>query len=66
MNREGINSTISSIVERSRGNKSSVEDLLLLHHKCLGHSSFSLLSQLYPHLFEKTKEGKLFYDAYEL
>jgi GAG-pre-integrase domain len=66
MDREGMNSALSSIVERSGGHKSSVEDLLLLHHKRLGHPSFSLLSRLYPRLFEKANENKLFCDACEL
>jgi hypothetical protein len=60
MDREGIDSALSSIVERSGGNKISVEDLLLLHHKHLGHPSFSLLSRLYPRLFEKTNENNFF------
>jgi hypothetical protein len=37
MNHEGIGSTLSSIVERSGGDKSSMEDLVLLHHKHLDH-----------------------------
>jgi GAG-pre-integrase domain len=41
-------------------------DLLLLHHKRLGHPSFSLLSRLYSCLFEKAKENKLFCDVCEL
>jgi GAG-pre-integrase domain len=65
MDREGMDSALSSIVKKS-GDKNSVEDLLLLHHMRLGHPSFSLLSRLYPRLFEKAKENKLFYDACEL
>jgi hypothetical protein len=49
-----MNSSLSSIVERSGGDKSSMEDLLL-YHKYLGYSSFSLLSRLYPRLFVKGK-----------
>jgi hypothetical protein len=59
MDRKGMDSALSSIVEISRGHKSSVEDLLLLHHKRLGHPSFSLLSRLYLRLFEKANENKL-------
>jgi GAG-pre-integrase domain len=66
MDREGNDSALSSIVERSGGHKISVEDLLLLHHKRLGHPSFSLLSRLYPRLFEKTNENNFFCDACEL
>jgi GAG-pre-integrase domain len=61
-----MDSRLSSIVERYGGDNSSVEDLLLLHHKRLDHPSFSLLSRIYPHLFEKTKENKFFCDACEL
>jgi GAG-pre-integrase domain len=66
MDREGIDSALSSIVEKSGGHKSSMEDLLLLHHKRLDHPSFSLLSRLYPRLFEKANENKLFCDVCEL
>jgi GAG-pre-integrase domain len=66
MDREGIDSALSSIVKKSGEDKSSVEDLLLLHHRRLNHPSFSLLSQLYPRLFKKTKEDKLFCDSCEL
>jgi GAG-pre-integrase domain len=41
-------------------------DLLLLHHRCLGHPSFPVLSRLYPSLFEKTNKEKLVCDACEL
>jgi hypothetical protein len=40
MDREGMDSTLSSIVKKSRGDQSSVEDLLLLHHKTFGSSFF--------------------------
>jgi GAG-pre-integrase domain len=43
-----------------------VEDLLLLHHRRLGHPSFSALSRLYPPLFEKVIKEKLVCDACEL
>jgi GAG-pre-integrase domain len=65
MDREGMDSALLSIVKKSGGDKSSVEDLLL-HHRRLGHPSFSLLSRLYPCLFKKTKEDKFFCDSYEL
>jgi hypothetical protein len=52
-----MDSVISSIIERYEGDKSSVDDLLLLHHKRLGHHSFSLLSRLYPRLFKKANEN---------
>jgi transposase InsO family protein len=61
-----MDSALSSIIERSGRNKSSMEDLLLLHHKRLGHLSFSILSRLCLRLFEKAKENKLFCDACEL
>jgi GAG-pre-integrase domain len=43
-----------------------VEDLLLLHHRRLGHPSFSVLGRLYPLLFEKANKKKMFCDACEL
>jgi hypothetical protein len=63
INHEGIGSTLSSIVERSGGDKSSMEDLVLLHHKHLDHPFFSLLRQLYPCLFEKAEENNFLCDA---
>jgi GAG-pre-integrase domain len=39
--------------------------LLLLHHRRLGHPSFSALSRLYPPLFEKANKEKLVCDACE-
>jgi hypothetical protein len=38
---------------------------VLLHHRSMGHPSFSLLSRLYLSLFEKANDGKLVYDACE-
>ena len=61
-----MDSALSSIVENTGGVGSSVEDLLLLHHRRLGHLSFSLLSRLYPILFEKANKNKLVCDACEL
>jgi GAG-pre-integrase domain/Integrase core domain len=43
-----------------------VEDLLLLHHRRLGHPFFSALSRLYPPLFKKSNKEKLVCDACEL
>jgi hypothetical protein len=40
MDREGMDSALSSIIGRTEGVERSVEDLLLLHHKRLGHPSF--------------------------
>jgi transposase InsO family protein len=65
LDREGMDSTLSSMVERSGGVGSSVEDSLLLHHKRMGHHSFSLLSRLYPSLFEKANKEILVCDACE-
>jgi GAG-pre-integrase domain len=48
-----VNSALSSFLESSGVVGRSVEDLLLLHHRRLGHPSFSALSRLYPPLFEK-------------
>jgi GAG-pre-integrase domain/Zinc-finger len=48
------------VVERS------VEDLLLLHHRRLGHPSFPILSRLHPPLFKKANKEKLVCDVCEL
>jgi hypothetical protein len=56
LNREGMDSALSSMVKRSGEVGSSVEDLLLLHHRRMGHPSFSLLSRLYPSLVEKANK----------
>jgi Integrase core domain/GAG-pre-integrase domain len=64
--REGMDSALSSIVGRTGGVERSAEDLLLLHHKRLGHPSFPVLSSLYPSLFKKANKEKLTCDACEL
>jgi hypothetical protein len=56
MDREGMDSALSSIVGRIGGTKRSVEDLLLLHHRHLGHPLFLVLSRLYSSLFEKANK----------
>jgi Integrase core domain/GAG-pre-integrase domain len=66
MDREGMDSALSSIIGRTRGIERCVEDLLLLHHRRLCHPSFPVLSRLYPSLFEKTNKEKLVCDACEL
>jgi GAG-pre-integrase domain len=66
MDREGMNLALSSIVGRTRGIKRSVDDLLLLHHRRLGHPFFPVLSRLYSSLFEKTNKEKLMCDVCEL
>jgi GAG-pre-integrase domain len=65
LDKEGMDSALSSMVERSGGVGSSVEDLLLLHHRRMGHPYFSLLSRLYPSLFEKANKEILVCDACE-
>ncbi|KAF9661127.1 hypothetical protein SADUNF_Sadunf19G0035400 [Salix dunnii] len=61
LDREGMDSALTSMVESAgvRGVGQSVEDVLLLHHRRMGHSSFSLLSRLYPSLYEKANKQKL-------
>jgi hypothetical protein len=56
LDRECVDSALSSFLESSGVVGRSVEDLLLLHHRRLGHPSFSALSRLYPPLFEKTNK----------
>jgi GAG-pre-integrase domain len=60
-----MDSSLSSMVERSGGVRSSVEDSLLFHHRHMCHPSFSLLSRLYPSLFEKANKEILVCDACE-
>jgi hypothetical protein len=45
MDKEGMDSALSSIVGRIRGIERSVEDLLLLYHRRLGHPSFLCLKR---------------------
>jgi GAG-pre-integrase domain len=66
LDRECVDSALSSFLESTGGVRTSVEDLLLLHHRRLGHPSFSALSKLYPPLFEKANKEKLVCDACEL
>jgi Integrase core domain/GAG-pre-integrase domain len=61
-----VDSALSSFLESTGVVGRSVEDLLLLHHRRLGHPSFSALSRLYPPLFEKANKEKLACDACEL
>jgi GAG-pre-integrase domain len=65
LDRESVDSALSSFLESSGVVGRSVEDLLLLHHRRLGHPSFSALSRLYPPLFEKANKEKLVCDACE-
>ena len=55
------------MVERAGvGSEMSAESVLMLHHKHLGHTSFGVLSRLYPSLFEKVNKEKLVCDACKL
>ena len=47
------------------GSEISAEDVLMLHHQRMGHTSFSVLSRLYPALFESANKQKLVCDACE-
>ena len=49
-----------------RGSKMSYEELLILYHKRMGHTSYGVLSRVYPHLFEKVDKRKLVCAACEL
>jgi hypothetical protein len=60
-----MDSALSSIVVRT-GGVEGVEDLLVLHYRCLSHPLFSILSMLYPSLFEKVNKKRLVCDACEL
>jgi hypothetical protein len=56
LDRESVDSALSSFLESTGGVGRSVDDLLLLHLRRLGHPSFSALSRLYPPLFEKANK----------
>jgi GAG-pre-integrase domain len=61
-----MDSALTSMVESvGVGIGQSVEDVLLLHHRRMGHSSFCLLSRLYPFLYEKADKQKLVCDTCE-
>lgn len=65
LGREGMDSALTSMVEKTGvgGSGRSVEDELMLHHQCMGHSSFGVLSLLYSSLYEKANKHKLACDA---
>ncbi|KAJ4737614.1 Transposon Ty1-H Gag-Pol polyprotein [Rhynchospora pubera] len=67
LDREGLDSALISMVEGTEkmGSEMNVEDVLMLHHQRMGHSSFNVLSRLYPVLFEKANKLKLVCDACE-
>jgi hypothetical protein len=44
----------------------TVEEVLLRHHQWMRHSSLSVLSILYPSLYERANKKKLVYDTCEL
>ncbi|KAJ3668810.1 hypothetical protein LUZ61_022792 [Rhynchospora tenuis] len=48
LDREGLDSALISMVEGTEkmGSEMSVEDVLMLHHQRMGHSSFNVLSRL--------------------
>ena len=56
---------MSVVEEAGVGSDMSTENELMLHHQRLGHSSFGVLSRLYPSLFEKANKQKLVCDACE-
>jgi Integrase core domain/GAG-pre-integrase domain len=67
LDREGMDSTLISMVERVGvgGSEMSAEKVLMLDHQRMGHHSFNVLSRLYPSLFEKADKSKLICDACE-
>jgi GAG-pre-integrase domain len=65
LDRKSVDSALSSFLESSGVVGRSVEDLLLLHHRRLGHPYFFALSMVYPPLFEKANKEKLVCDACE-
>jgi len=67
MDRKGMDTALASVVDRvgAGGSGVSVEDELLLIHRRMGHSSFSLLERLYPSEYEKADKQKLVCDGCE-
>ena len=67
LDREGMDSALISMVEKVGvgGSEISAEDVLMLQHQRMGHTSFSVLSRLYPALFESANKQKLVCDACE-
>jgi hypothetical protein len=61
MVRVGMDSALSSIIGRNGGVERCVKDLLLLHHRRLGHHLFSVLSRLYAPLFEKANRSSFIF-----
>lgn len=61
LDKEGMESALASLVGADKG----AEAELLLQHQRMGHSSFSVLSILYPLLYEKADKQKLVCDACE-
>ncbi|XP_020598341.1 uncharacterized protein LOC110037937 isoform X1 [Phalaenopsis equestris] len=61
LDRDWMNSALTSMVESVVVGEfgRSVEDVLLLHHRCMGHSSLSILSRLYPSMHGKENKEKL-------
>ena len=62
-----MDTALASVVDRVGvgGSGMSVEDELLLIHRRMGHSSFSLLERLYPSKYEKADKQKLVCDGCE-
>jgi GAG-pre-integrase domain len=64
---EGLDSVLTSMVEKTcvGGSSMSVEDELLLYHRRMRHSSFGVVSFVYPSLYEKTNKQKFVCDTCE-
>jgi GAG-pre-integrase domain len=62
-----MDTTLASVVDRVRPGRYgvSVDDELLLIHRWMGHSSFSLLKRLYPLKYKKTDKQKFVCDRCE-
>jgi len=67
MDRKEMDTALATVVDRVGvgGSGMSVEDELLLIHRWMGHSSFSLLERLYPSKYEKADKQKLVCDGCE-
>jgi hypothetical protein len=67
LDREGMDSTLISMTEKIGvgGSEMRAKKVLILDHQRMGHPSFTVLSRLYPVLFEKADKSKFVYDTCE-
>jgi hypothetical protein len=67
IDREEMDTTLATVVDKvvAGGSRMSMEDELILIHRRMGYSSFSLLKCLYSLKYEKADKQKLVCDGCE-